>query len=495
MTFTRHARRTASALALVLVMLTGAACGSSSSTSSSSGGGSGGGDLPPCPIEALDDATGPVEVVVWHSYVAKTKETLEKLAAQYNDSQDKVSVRVESQGNSYDELWSKYQQSAQSGGLPAIAILEDTATRSIVDSGTVLPGQSCIDADNYDTSDLVQTGIDYYSVDDAFYPASINMSSPLLYFNKNHFRRANLDPSAPPTTLDEVRQVAQEIKDAGVATKPLVMNMSSWYIETWLTGDGKPMVDNDNGRGDGETTTAAFDNPDTVALMQWLKDMYDDGLLNAIPYTPGKIDHLLAMSEQSASMVFETSTAATSIKAFLAGDRSIVADASAEDAQAAANVDTSGLDIDAAKIPGLTEAGQVQMSGGAWYMTNSTAPEVQAAAWDFMKWWNSPATQTIWNTEGSYIPFSTTAAQSPEVQQFWRNDIAGRWLSVSYEQLSEGVDPSWPGPLIGPYDETRDSIESNLDELVLQGKEPQAAVTSAADATTSAIERYNQGNF
>ena len=107
------------------------------------------------------------------------------------------------------------------------------------------------------------------------------------------------------------------------------MNLDSWYIETWLTGDGQPMVDNQNGRGPGETTAAAFDNADTLTIMQWIKDMYDDGLLLAIPLVPGKIDHLLAMSGSNpkASMTFETSTAATSIKAFLGGDQSVVDDA------------------------------------------------------------------------------------------------------------------------------------------------------------------------
>ena len=239
--------------------------------------------MPDCPVDALDGVTTPVEVVLWHSYVAKTKETLEKLVGQYNASQSKVRVRVESQGNNYEELSSKYQQSAQSGGLPALAILEDTATQSIVDSGTVLPAQSCIDADNYDTSDLVQTGIDYYSIDGDFYPGTINMSSPLLYINKNHLRAAGLDPETQPKTLAELRDVAQKIKDSGATTTPLAMNLTSWYIETWLTGDGKPTVDNQNGRGEGETSAAAFDNPDTVSIMQWIKDMNDDGLLLAIP--------------------------------------------------------------------------------------------------------------------------------------------------------------------------------------------------------------------
>ncbi len=476
------------AAVLVVLILFLASCSSSSGNGDSAETATG--ELPTCDVHALDDVTTPVEVVVWHGYVAKTKDTLEKLAAQYNASQSKVHVRIESQGNSYDELWSKYQQSAQSGGLPAVAILEDTSTQAIVDSGTVLPAQSCINADNYDTSDLVQAGIDYYSINGALYPATINMSSPLLYFNKNHFRRAGLDPDVPPTTLEQVREDAQKIKDAGVASTPVVMNLSSWYIETWLTGAGQPMVDNQNGRGPGETTAAAFDDADTLTIYRWIKQMYDDGLLQAIPLVPGKVDHLFAMQAQNSSMTFETSTAATSIQAFLAGDQSIAASLGGS-----GNADTSGLDIDAAKMPGLQQPGRVQMGGGAWYMTNTQPPEVQAATWDFMKWWNTPATQIQWYTQGSYIPFSKAAARSEEVRQFWQADQAGRWLALSYQQLTEGVDPTWPGPLIGPYYDVRKAVENGLNGITLQGKDPQEALTKAADEATKAIQNYNEGNF
>jgi sn-glycerol 3-phosphate transport system substrate-binding protein len=405
-----------------------------------------------------------------------------------------VRVRVESQGNSYEELWNKYQQSAQSDDLPAIAILEDTATQSIVDSGTVLPAQSCIDADDYDTSDLVQTGIDYYSVDGVFYPGTINMSSPLLYINKNHLRQAGLDPETAPATLDELRDVAQAIKDSGATQTPLAMNLTSWYIETWLTGNGQPMVDNDNGRGADETSAAAFDNPDALTVMQWIKDMNDDGLLLPIPLVPGNIDHLLALSGErpKASMTFETSTAATSIQAFLGGDQSVVADAGGGDSGA---VNVSGIDVEAVLFPGVSEAGQVQIGGGAWYMTASQPPEVQAAAWDFIKWWNTTATQIVWHTEGSYIPFSKAAAQSPEVQQFWQSAGPGRWLALSYQQLSDGVDPDWPGPLIGPYDQVRKAVENGLNELTLENKSVQDMLSQSSQAATEAIETYNEGGF
>jgi sn-glycerol 3-phosphate transport system substrate-binding protein len=476
---------------LAAAALLTASCGSSGDDGSVSSGD--GGDSPTCAVDALDSATGPVEVVLWHSYVAKTKDTLEKLVNQYNASQSKVRVRVESQGNSYDELWNKYQQGAQAGDLPAIAILEDTATQSVVDSGTVLPAQACIDADDYDTSDLVQTGIDYYSIDGDFYPGTINMSSPLLYINKNHLRRAGLDPNTAPKTLDELRDVAQAIKDSGATQTPLAMNLTSWYIETWLTGSGQPMVDNENGRGDDQTSSAAFDNPEGTSIMQWIKEMNDAGLLLPIPLVPGNIDHLLALSGDApkASMTFETSTAATSIVAFLGGDQSVVQDAGGD----AGSVNVSGIDVGAVLMPGVTDAGQVQIGGGAWYMTDGQPPEVQAAAWDFIKWWNTPATQIVWNTEGSYIPFSTTAAQSPEVQQFWQTDLAGQWLALSYQQLSEGVDPDWPGPLIGPYHEVRKTIEDGLNQLTLEGKSPEEMLANASEDATKAIEAYNEGGF
>src|SRR5215208_3570663 len=152
-------------LLLLLALLAGfalvaAACGGSSGGSGDDGGGDDGGedaaaDLPECPVDALDSADGPVEVTLWHAYVAKTEETLNVLADQYNESQDKVHVNVESQGTSYRELQRKYQQAIPSNGLPGIAILEDIQNQSMADSGTVLPFTSCIEAEDYDTSDFL----------------------------------------------------------------------------------------------------------------------------------------------------------------------------------------------------------------------------------------------------------------------------------------------------------------------------------------------------
>ena len=493
--------RTRSLVAVLAVAALGlSACGGSSDGGGSSGGGSSGGggggdaaDLPECPLDALDAATEPVEVVVWHSYVAKTAETLEALATEYNASQDEVVVRVESQGNTYEELWKKYQQGAANADLPGIAILEDINTQAVIDSETVLPAQSCIDASDYDTSDFVPSVVDFYSQDGVLYPGTLNVSTPLLYYNKNHFRKAGLDPEDPPGTLAEVRSAAEAIKGAGIVETPLVLNLESWFIETWLTGDGLPVVDNDNGRGDGDTTASALDDPATVELYQWLKDMHDDGLLLAIP-NAGGVDQYLAMAGQTASMLPATSTAATSVEAFLGGDTSIADDAGGEvDTD---DIDLEALDFGAGMFPGISEPGKVQIGGGAWYITNTNPPEVQAAAWDFIVWWNRLETQVRWHLDGSYLPLSLEAAEDEAVVASWEgDDLSGNWLAISYDQLVNGVDPDFPGPLIGPFDQFRDANENGLDDMLLGSAEPADVVASVAADTTASIEQYNEETF
>jgi sn-glycerol 3-phosphate transport system substrate-binding protein len=473
---------------VVALALLAAACG---------GSGSGSGDeqtgdtvaLPECPVHALDSVTQPVHIKLWHFLSGKTGETLNALADTYNASQDKVKVEVESQGTSNEELFKKYQAGMASRDLPAIAVMDDTVTQQVIDSQTAIPATSCIEADDYDTSEFLQTGMDYYTVDGVLWPASINLSGALLYYNKAHFEQAGLDPTQTPETLDEVREYAQKIHDAGVVDKPVALKVNSPLIEMWLTGAGSPVVNNDNGRGDGTTDEAAFDNDTTRNLYAWVQSMADDGLLDVIPDTPGQIGQYTALATAKSSMTIETSTAATTIESFLKGDLDTSTVGGDLD-----NVDPSALSgVGAAPVPGIEAAGRLQMGGGAWYITDSGTPEQQAAAWDFMKFFNSLESQVTWNIDGGYLPFRTTATKDPRVVADWNDTLSGRWLAMAYDELMNGVDPNFPGPIMGPYDQFRAAIRTSIEEVAFSHADPATAITKASDTTTKALQQYADG--
>lgn len=478
-------RRLAALFALTLLA---GAC-SSSSNSAQEGGASG--DLPRCPVGALADATGPIDVVVWHTSGAKTLDTMEELVAQYNASQSKVRVRLESQGTTYDEIQQKFNAAVADRKLPAVLMVDDTFTQSMADSGVILPAQSCIEADDYDMSDFRQVAKDYYTIDDVLWPASANLGNILFVYNVEHFRKAGLDPDKPPTTLAEIRDYAERIKAAGVAERPFVHALSPWKTEFWLTGARSAIVNNENGRGAGTTDAGALDgNEEALELFRWFRQMTDDGLMEPISDTPGQINQFLAMAQQRSSMLIESSGAATSVEAFLAGNL----DTSSVGIDPNAGAGLSGFEFRAAVLPGLSAetTGKTQMGGSAWYLTSTTPPEVQAAAWDFMKFMNSPDAQAKMLIGGSFLPYRTSVDERDDAKRFYNTGLAGPWLKLASDQVS-AIDSTFPGPLIGPYDEVRKALREWQDKLLFSGVSPEDALAGAQAQITESLRKYEQG--
>ena len=479
--------RRAAALVLATALLA-AACGGGGGSSQTAD--TAGGALPDCPVHALDNVTSPVELVVWHTQQAKPLDTMQALAAKYNASQNKVRVRLDAQGTAYPELMRKFQSAVPSKQLPGLVMFDDTATQTLADSKVILPAQACINADNYDMSDFLQVARNYYTINNVLWPASANLGNALLYYNKGQFRKAGLDPDKPPQTLAEVRDAAQKIHDLAGVAQPLVQEMSSWKTEFWMTGAGSTLVDNDNGRGGGQTQSATIkDNPQLLSLWQWFTQMKADGLMQAVPATEGQINQYLAMANQQASMLVDSSSAATSVESFLKGQGTGIAGVDQTPAD-------STLDIGASVFPGVdaSAGNKTQMGGAAWYMTNTGSPEVQAAAWDFMKFMNTPESQAQMLIGGSYLPYNNAAADLPESQAFFSASLSGKWLKIAYDQV-KAIDPSFPGPLIGPYDEFRKAVAQSQDEMMFNGKDPQAALDEAQAAADTALQRYNSENF
>jgi hypothetical protein len=258
-------------------------------------------ELPACPLDALAAAEGPVEVNLWYGGIVEPPVgVLNELIAGFNASQDQIVVTGDDQGTSYDEVLRQYERTAATPDqLPDIIYMEDSALGQLVDRGQLLPAQSCMEADGYDPANLVPAARAAAEVDGVLYPGYMNVSSPILYYNKVHFQAAGLDPDDPPGTLAELEEAARRIRPAGVAPRPLSFVTSQWFFQTWIGGLGQDMVNNGNGR-DEPATEALLDTPETRSLMQWLADMNAEQLLNPFPVTDGSIDHYLASSPSRA---------------------------------------------------------------------------------------------------------------------------------------------------------------------------------------------------
>jgi sn-glycerol 3-phosphate transport system substrate-binding protein len=482
-------RRSHLALALLAVLaLVAAACGGGDD--GAAGGGSG--DEVACPVDALDGAPGPVTVTVWNNYTALAKRTFESMVADFNASQERVRVQAEPQGIAFEEIWRKYRLASEDGKLPNLVLLEDTTTQQISDSGTIIPGGACFDADADSQAildDFLPIAPASYTVDGVLQPVGFDVYTALVFYNKDHFRAAGLDPEQPPATLEEIRTAAEAIKQADVSPNPVAVLGTAWQPEWWLTGVGQTLVNEDNGR-EALATEGTFDNPNTRGLFDFWRGMVADGLAGPVPGTEGQANHLFAMATGSSSIVVESSAGVNTIAGLLEGtvDPEVVQEDLGVSLPPGSRFD---LDLGVGAFPGIEEPGQGQIGGGAWYMTNAGTPEQQAATWEFMKWFNATPQQVRWTLAGSGLPVVRSAVDDPQVQEKWTSTLGGRWSAVAFEVL-ENVRTDFPGPLIGPYKETRDAIRVAYEQVLLGDGNVDAAVRGAQAKIDAAVQQYRE---
>jgi sn-glycerol 3-phosphate transport system substrate-binding protein len=481
-------------LALLAAMaLLAAACGGDDGADGDGGGGGGGNSEDvaaqfDCPVGAHTDADGTVEVTVWHAYNAATQETLESIAADYNASQDKVKVTVQAQGT-YEELLTKYETAVgDPETLPDVVFAEDTNTQVLMDSGTVLPSGSCIDADPqaeefYD--DVVPSVKAAYTVEGALWPAAFGVSMPVMYVNDDHLRAAGLSTDEYPGTFEELRTAAEQIKAANLPglEAPVVITNNGWFVENWLTGAGEAIVDQANGH-DGLAANSEFDNEASAEIFEWLRSMSEDGLLKTFPGSG--FDQYFSLAQQRGSILIDGSRAITSIVQVIDSAR---ADLAGVPTDQLSEEDLQGLDVDVAPIVGLEEPGQGGVAGSAGWLVAGEDDATVAGGWDFLRFFNSKDNQVRWAIEGSYLPVTASAQEDPRLVDAFETTRGGGWLNTAYQQL-QGTNAEFASPIMGPFKEFRVAVQEAMEAVIENGADPAATISDLDTQFQADLEDY-----
>jgi len=441
-----------------------AACGGSD--------GDGGDASDECPLDALEEAEGTVEITMWHGLNQANEEALQALAGAFNESQDKVEVTLVNQ-SSYDDIFEKFLSGLTTDDLPDVVQGQEILLQQYIDTETILPAQACIDADDYDTSDYVERAINYYTVEDTTWALPFNPSNPVFLYNKNMFREAGLDPENPPTTLPELRATAEAIAAAGISglDAPMAIKNDPWFLEQWSAKANELFANNNNGR-DARATEVLFDSDTGSEIFTFLEDMVADGL--AFPTSTegsGSIDNLLAVGGLRAAMTIDSS-------AFLGTAQ-----------QALERGEYGETDPGIGPMPGPEGDGGVLVGGASLMIVNTAPPEKQAASWEFMKFATSPEQQALFAAATGYVPVRVSSVDNPVLQARW-DAVPG--MRIAYEQLVEGVDSdATAGATIGPFKAIRDIVQEEQEAMLQGGKDAAQALADAASRANEEIADYN----
>lgn len=405
-------------------------------------------------------------VTFWHSMGGVNGEALQHLVDQFNQD-NKLGIRVDAEyQGSYDDAINKLK-SAQIGNMGADLVqIYDIGTRFMIDSGWIVPMQDLMDADGWDDSQIEPNIRAYYTVKDKLYSMPFNSSTPLLYYNADMFKKAGIDKA--PDSLPGIGNIAEALVQKGGAGEAISLGIYGWFFEQFGCKQGAAYANNGNGRTDAATAVDFDQNGSGARTLSAWKALYDKG------YAPN-VGH----------------GGDAGIADFTAGKSAMTLGSTASLKQIIADVNGK-FEIGTAYFPKVSEddKGGVSIGGASLWALDNKDDRKKAAAWEFIKFLVSPASQAYWNVETGYFPVTTAAAD----EQVFKDNLA------RYPQFGTAIDqlhassPESAGALLSVFPEARKIVETEIENMLNNGSQPEDAVKKMADQINKSIADYNQVN-
>src|SRR5437762_2956030 len=241
-----------------------------------------------CFAASLGSASAePIELQWWHAMTAINAERVNKLATDFNALTDYKVTPVFK--GSYPETMTAAVAAFRAGNPPHIVQVFEVGTATMMSAkGAVKPVyQLMADAgEPFDPQNYLPTVTGYYSTADGkMLSMPFNSSTAIVYWNKDAFTKAGLDPEKPPKTWPETFAAAKKLK-AGGANCAVIPAWITWtQLEQFSAWHNLPLATKANGL-DGPDTELKFNTPvmtkHIAALAEAIKDKSFDygGRLN-----------------------------------------------------------------------------------------------------------------------------------------------------------------------------------------------------------------------
>lgn len=333
-----------------------------------------------------------IDITYWHAMSGANGDALEEIVDQFNAQSDSVSVEAIYQG-SYDDSLTKLRAIGGSDEAPALVQVFEIGTKYMSESGFITPMQEFIDEDDFDIDALEENILSYYTLDDQLYSMPFNTSNAVMFYNKDMFEEAGLDPEDPPSTFGEVLDAAEKLSD-GDRTYGFTMATIGWFVEQLLANQGALYLDNENGR-DGDPTEALVNSEEGLKIFEWLKEMNDAGTFT---------NYGSAWEDPRGP--------------FFAGQVGMYLDSTAN---TSAVIDESDFEVGTAFLPtadGVDPEGVI-VGGASLWITNKVSEEEQDAAWEFIKFVTEPSVQAEWAASTGYFPITPAAYEEDTLKEVY----------------------------------------------------------------------------
>lgn len=302
-------------------------------------------------VQADEESYDPITIQFWNGWTGSDGQVLMEYVDKFNET-NKWNITVEMDMSS--EFRDKITTAMAADAAPAL-ILGNAADKYTYD-GKLRKLDEIWDNTDIKKEDFVSSYLDSLSTDDGLYGVPFQISSYVMYWNKDLFEKAGLDPETPPATYDEWTEMAQKLTDpdshvygsglsyTNVGADACIMQMFGGLEVT--EQDGKWHANFENNQG-------------YIDFVSWFKTQFDNGS------NPTESD-------------LDTMFVSNQLSLYITG------------AWLMADLNTYGINYGVTTLIETPEGGKQAPSNTQCFMVTSSASDEEAlAAERFISWWHT----------------------------------------------------------------------------------------------------------
>jgi len=318
---------------------------------------------------------------------------IDGFAADFEKENPGVKLRPIYSG-SYQDTIAKALTAVKSGDPPVTSILLSTDMFTLIDEDAIVP-----------FDDLIKTNEDRAWLK-SFYPAFMENSQTggktwgipfqrstiVLYYNKDAFKEAGLDPSKPPGTWKEMADYAAKLTKRDASG-----NVTQWGVQ--IPSSGFPYwlfqglaIENGVNLMNAAGTEVYYDKPEVIGALQYWLDLIN----KAKVHPPGIVEWGTTPKdffERKVAMMWTTTGNLTNVKT------------------------NAKFDFGVAMLPAGKQRGS-PTGGGNFYIFKKSTPAQREAAFKFIKWVTTPERAAQWGIDTGYVAVRADAWETPAMKQY-----------------------------------------------------------------------------
>ncbi|WP_151445541.1 ABC transporter substrate-binding protein [Lacisediminimonas profundi] len=394
-------------------------------------------------------AANPVEISFYYPVAVggPVTQTIDAMVAEFEKANPDVKIKAVYAGT-YQESLVKALTASKSGTPPTLAVLLSTDLFTLIDEGAIVPFDTVANtpADKAWIGGFYKSFMQNSQTGGKTYGIPFQRSTIVMYWNKNAFKEAGLNPDKAPANWNELVDTAKKLTKADASG-----NVTQWGVKIPSTGFAYWMFQglttpNDTILMNAAGTETWFDKPGAVQALQYWVDLGHKHKVmpkGVIEWGTTPKDFL----EQKAAIVWTTTGNLTNIRT------------------------NAKFPFGVAMLPAAKHPGS-PTGGGNFYMFNKSTPEQQKAAMKFIKWTTEPARNARWSIATGYVATRPDAWETPEMKKYLQDVPAA---GVARDQLQYSVAE------LSTHDNQRvtKALNDNLQAALSGTKTPEVALKDA----------------